>query len=71
MKQNDIDALFSAAKSGNKKQMAQAGNDAIKGLDDEQKRIVERAMSDPEFLRSVMSTQRAQEIMKKLKGEGE
>lgn len=71
MKQNDIDALFAAAKSGNKKQMSQVGNAAVEKLSDEQKRTVEKAMSDPEFLRSILSSQRAQEIISKLKGENQ
>lgn len=69
MKQNDIDALFEAAKSGNKKQMSQVGNAAVERLSDEQKRTVEKAMSDPEFLRSMLSSEKAQQIIKKLKGD--
>lgn len=70
MNQNDIDALFRAAKSGNKKQMSDAGNAAAANLSDEQKRTVEKAMSDPEYLKQILSSQKAQEIIKKLKGEG-
>lgn len=69
MNQNDIDALFRAAKSGNKKEMSQAGNAAAANLSDEQKRTVEKAMSDPEYLKQLLSTQKAQEIIRKLKGE--
>lgn len=69
MNQNDIDALFRAAKSGNKKQMSDAGNAAAANLSDEQKRTVEKAMSDPEYLKQILSSQKAQEIIKKLKGE--
>ncbi len=67
MKSNDIDALFSAARSGNKKQMSAVGNAAVEKLTDEQKRKVERAMNDPEYLRSILSTPGAQEIIKRLK----
>ncbi len=69
MKQNDIDSLFSAAKSGNKRQMSEAGNAAMEKLSDEQKKAVERAMSDPEYLRTLLSSQRAQDIISRLKGE--
>lgn len=69
MNQNDIDALFRAAKSGNKKEMSQAGNAAAASLSDEQKRTVEKAMSDPEYLKQLLSTQKAQEIIRKIKGE--
>ncbi len=70
MNQNDIDTLFRAAKSGNKKQMSDAGNAAAAKLSEEQKRTVEKAMSDPEYLKQLLSSQKAQEIIKKLKGEG-
>ena len=69
MKQNDIDALFGAVKSGNKKQMSEVGNAVASNLTDEQKKTVEKAMSDPEFLRSLLSTQKAQEIIRKIKGD--
>ncbi len=70
MNQNDVDALFRAAKSGNKKQMSDAGNAAAANLSDEQKRTVEKAMSDPEYLKQLLSSQKAQEIIRKLKGDG-
>lgn len=69
MKQNDIDALFGAVRSGNKKQMSEVGNAVAGTLSDEQKKAVEQAMSDPEYLRSLLSTKKAQEIIRKLKGE--
>ena len=69
MKNNDIDALYEALKSGNKKTMSDVGNAAAANLSDEQKKTVEKAMSDPEYLKKLLSSQRAQEIIKKLKGE--
>ncbi len=69
MKQNDIDMLFDAVKSGNKKQMSEVGNAAAAKLSDEQKKTVEKAMSDPEYLKKILASQKAQEIIKKLKGE--
>lgn len=69
MNQFDIDALFRAAKSGNKKEMSEAGNAAAANLSDEQKKTVEKAMSDPEYLKKILSSQKAQEIIRKLKGE--
>ena len=38
-------------------------------LSDEQKKTVERAMSDPEYLRSLLASEKAQAIIKQLKGE--
>ena len=69
MSQYDFDALMRAAKSGNKKQMSEVGNAAVAKLSDEQKKTVEKAMSDPEYLKTVLSSQKAQEIIKKLRGE--
>ncbi len=69
MKQNSFDALFSAAKNGDAKQIEKLGNEAAASLNEEQKKTVEKAMSDPEFLRSLLSSQKAQEILKKLKGD--
>lgn len=68
MKQNDIDALFDAAKRGDKKQMEKLGNAAAASLSDEQKNAVEKALSDPEYLKKLLSSQRAQDIMKKIQG---
>ena len=69
MNRKDIDALFGAAKSGNKKEMADVGNSVVENLSDEQRKTVEQAMSDPDYLRALLSTQKAQEIIRKLKGE--
>lgn len=70
MNQNDIDALFRAVKSGNKKEMSDAGNAAAASLSDAQKRTVEKAMSDPEYMKQILSSQKAQEIIRMLRGEG-
>ncbi|MBR3768855.1 MAG: hypothetical protein IKL10_11550 [Clostridia bacterium] len=68
MKQNDFDALFEAAKSGDKKKMEKLGNAAASVLSEEQKSTIEKAMADPDYLRSVLSSPKAQEILKKLQG---
>ena len=69
MNQKDIDALFGAARSGNKKQMSEVGNAVANSLSDAQRKTVEHAMNDPEYLRTLLSSQKAQEIIRKLKGE--
>ncbi len=68
MKQNDIDALFEAAKSGDKGKMEKLGNAAAASLSEQQKNVVERALSDPEYLKKLLSSEKAQDIMNKLQG---
>lgn len=68
MKPNDIDALFNAAKSGDKVKMEKLGNAAAASLSEQQKHAVERALSDPEYLKEILSSEKAQNIMNKLQG---
>lgn len=70
MKQYDFDALFQAAKNGDNEKMAELGNAAASTLSEEQKRKIEKAMSDPDYLKSVLSSPKAKELMEKLKGGG-
>lgn len=69
MKQNEFDALFDAAKSGNREKMERVGNLAAASLDDEQKRTIEKALSDPDYLKKLLSSQKAQDIIKKIQGD--
>lgn len=68
MRPDDLEKLFSAAEKGDKMSIEKIGKDAAATLSDVQKKNIERAMSDPEYLRSVLSSPKAQEIMKKLQG---
>lgn len=69
MKQQDIDALFEAAKSGDKEQIEKIGNAAAASLSREQRDKIEKAMSDSDYLKSVLSSPKAREIIEKLKGD--
>ncbi len=66
MKQNDMDRLFSAAKSGNKDEIEKLGSELKTGLSKEQLDTVEKALSDQEFLRNILSSPKAQKILNKL-----
>ncbi len=66
MKQQDFDALFNAAKSGDNERLSELGNAAAAALSEEQKKKIEKAMSDPEYLKNVLSSQKAREILEKL-----
>ncbi len=68
MKNNDLSELFKAAESRDGKKMEKLSNETIKRMSDEQKKTVERALSDPDFLNSLLSSDKAQQIMKKLQG---
>lgn len=68
MKQRDIDKLFDAAKSGDNEQLRSLGAEAAASLSEEQKSKIEKAMSDPDFLSSLLSSAKAQDILKKLQG---
>lgn len=68
MKQRDIDAFFDAAKNGDNDKLGKLGNQAAAALSEEQKAKIEKAMSDPDFLSSLLSSEKAQEIIKKFHG---
>lgn len=68
MRNNDLSELFNAARSRDGKAMERLSSETIKGMSDEQKKTVERALSDPDFLNSLLSSEKAQQIMKKLQG---
>lgn len=67
-KPSDFDALFDAAKSGDKGKMEKLGNAAAASLSEQQKSAVERALSDPEYLKELLSSEKAQNIINKLQG---
>ena len=68
MDKNDMDRLFSAAKNGKKDEIEKLGNELKSGLNKEQLESVEKALSDKDFLNSILSSPKAQEILRKLQG---
>ncbi len=68
MKNSDFDKLFDAAKKGDKNELERLGNAAAANLTEGQKSSIERAMSDPSYLKSILASPAAQEILKKLQG---
>ncbi len=68
MKQNDIDALFNAAKSGDEKTMEKLGSFAAANLSQTHRETIEKAMNDPEYLKTILASEKAQQILKKLQG---
>ena len=68
MKQNDYNEMLNAVNSGDSEKMRKFGAAAASSLSDEQKNMINKAMSDPEYLKNVLSSPKAQEILKKLQG---
>lgn len=68
MKQSDLDALFNAARSGDKKTAEELSAKAASDLSDENKKKIERALNDPGYLNSILSSEKAQQILRKLQG---
>ena len=66
MKNEKFDELFDAAKNGNREKLEQARE----SLSEEQKRTVKKALEDREFLNSLLSSEKAKEIIRKLKSGG-
>ncbi|MBR2411949.1 MAG: hypothetical protein IKB08_09540 [Clostridia bacterium] len=48
--------------------MEKLGNAAAASLSEQQKSAVERALSDPEYLKELLSSEKAQNIINKLQG---
>ena len=68
MKNSDFDKLFNAAKKGDEKELESLGNAAAANLTESQKQDIEKAMSDPAYLKRILESPAAQELFKKLQG---
>lgn len=68
MKNSDFDKLFNAAKKGDGNELERLGNAAAANLSERQRCDIERAMSDPAYLKRILETPAAQELFKKLQG---
>ncbi len=68
MRAFDFDKLFDAVKKGDGDELEKLGSAAATRLTENQKNDIEKAMSDPEYLKSILSSPKAQEIIKKLQG---
>lgn len=66
MNQNDLDSLMKALSGDGGKNAERIGKSAAASLNAEQRKKIEDALADPEYLKSLLSTPRAQEILKKL-----
>ena len=70
MPTNDIDKLFAAAQSGDEATAAAIGGEMKKNLSEEQKRQLERALRDGDYLKQLLSSDRARQIAELLKKKG-
>ena len=71
MPNNDIDKLFRAAKSGDEKTAAALAGEMKNSLSADKQQLLERALHDNDFLKSLLSSEKAQRIMDSLKQKGD
>ncbi len=68
MKNGNYDELIKAAKSGDAKKMEAIGNIAAAGLSEDSRNKIEKALNDPDYLKNILSSEKAKQILKKLQG---
>lgn len=68
MKNSDFDALINAAKSGDEKIMEKMGNIAASKLSDDSREKINKALNDPEYLKNILTSEKAKQILKQLQG---
>ena len=71
MPNNDIDKLFAAAKNGDERTAAALGGKMKVSLSDEKRQMLERALHDGDYLKSLLSSDRAKQIIEGLKKKGD
>lgn len=71
MPNNDIDKLFRAAKNGDEKTAAALAGEMKSSLSADKQQLLERALHDNDFLKSLLSSERAKQIMDVLKQKGD
>lgn len=70
MNQNDFENLMRALEVDGGKSAESIGKSAAAALSEEKRKQIEAAMSDPQYLKSLLSTPKAQEILRRFqKGE--
>lgn len=68
MKKNDFDELFNAAVSGDRATAEKLSSQAAEKLSAENRQKIEKALNDPEYLKSILSSEKAQKILRKMQG---
>ena len=66
MPDNDIDKLFRAAKNGDEKTAAALAGEMKSSLSADKQQLLERALHDNDFLKSLLSSDRAKQIIESL-----
>ncbi len=70
MQNNDLDALFRATKSGDEQTAAEIGGKMKDRLSEEKRKMLERALSDGDYLKQLLSSEKARNIIDGLKRKG-
>ena len=70
MKDNDLDRLFHAAKSGDGKTAAELGGKMKETLSEDKRRMLERALTDGDYLKQLLSSEKARSIIDEINRKG-
>ena len=70
MPNNEIEQMLNAARQGDGKTAAEIGGKMKEGLSEEKKKMLERALSDGDYLKTLLSSDRARAIIENIKRKG-
>ena len=70
MHNNDLDALFNAAKSGDEKTVAELGGKMKESLSEDKRKMLERALTDGDYLKQLLSSEKARRVIDGLNRKG-
>ena len=70
MPNNEIEQMLNAARRGDGKTAAEIGGKMKEGLSEEKKKMLERALSDGDYLKTLLSSDRARAIIENIKRKG-
>ena len=70
MQNNDLDRLFRAAKSGDEKTAAELGGKMKENLSEDKRKMLERALNDSDYLKQLLSSEKARRIIDGLNRKG-
>ena len=67
---DSIDELFNAVKQGKQEEAEQLGSRMKATLSDDKKQMLEKALDDREYLKTLLSSDKAKSVIEELKKKG-